>query len=232
MICAKSIVKGAIEHRHCPICRAGIERVLNVGHKAIRWDSKDFIQCEDGVGECVYFSVQCCLTHPVVFLLSTQTYRCCYYSTNSHQLCAIDLNGVLGLFFLFCKKYICYFFYTWVVEVSTSSCHMLCSETLQNKGCPCQLFMTLTSHFDCIDGYMSSLLKWAEQLWYYELIECNGITTTLLVSFPQTLKAMQHNLPWCANLHATQKLVDICPLIPRKLQDLTFILVLYDGTIA
>ncbi len=68
MPCAKSIVKGPIEHRHCPICRAGIKRVVNVGHKAIRWDSEDFIPCEDGVGEYIF-----------VFLRGMPYPFCCSY---------------------------------------------------------------------------------------------------------------------------------------------------------
>ncbi len=72
MQCAKSIVKGPTEHRHCPICRAGIERVVNVGNRAIiRWQSEDFIRCEDGVGECLLFVVMPC-TRLLLFLPVTQ----------------------------------------------------------------------------------------------------------------------------------------------------------------
>ncbi len=64
MLCAKSIVKGPTEHRHCPICRSGIERVVNVGNKAIRLDSEDFVRCEEGVGECLFFVFLCGIPLP------------------------------------------------------------------------------------------------------------------------------------------------------------------------
>ncbi len=80
MQCAKSIVKGPVEHRHCPMCRAEIERVVNVGKKTIRWDSVDFVRCEDGVGKYLLF-VANALHMPTALLTRLYKFnRCCVCS--------------------------------------------------------------------------------------------------------------------------------------------------------